>query len=246
MQFVYPANLSRTALGEVVVNFRDLPECLTSGSDTSDALTAAADALAEALAGRIDDGDPIPPPSPTRPGERGVPVPPGMAAKAALAISFRESGLTRVAFAASLGIDEKAVRRMLSANQPAVDVRSATTVRCPCANSRFPTVYGVVDEVGVVVLSSAESFGFEGTFDRPSLVRRQLARPEPAEKLDAKAASLGREAIWQLFRVLKPEHGKLLVQVSDQLRAGVGRQRDAEFADEVVELVGRVVSDGET
>ena len=36
-----------------------------------------------------------------------------MAAKAALAIAFRESGLTRVAFAASLGIDEKAVRRML-------------------------------------------------------------------------------------------------------------------------------------
>ena len=120
MQFVYPANLSRTAPGEVLVNFRDLPECVTSGSDTSDALTAAADALtaaadalAEALAGRIDDGDPIPPPSPTRPGERGVPVPPGMAAKAALAIAFRESGLTRVAFAASLGIDEKAVRRML-------------------------------------------------------------------------------------------------------------------------------------
>ena len=41
MQFVYPANLSRTAPGEVLVNFRDLPECVTSGSDTSDALTAA-------------------------------------------------------------------------------------------------------------------------------------------------------------------------------------------------------------
>ena len=36
-----------------------------------------------------------------------------MAAKAALAIAFRESGLTRVAFATALGIDEKAVRRML-------------------------------------------------------------------------------------------------------------------------------------
>ena len=101
MQFVYPANLSRTTPGEIAVSFRDLPECLTSGADTAEALTEAADTLAEALAGRIDDGDPIPAPSPNRPGERGVPVPPGMAAKAALAIAFRESGLTSVAFAAS-------------------------------------------------------------------------------------------------------------------------------------------------
>ncbi len=36
-----------------------------------------------------------------------------MAAKAALAIALRDSGLSQVAFAASLGIDEKAVRRML-------------------------------------------------------------------------------------------------------------------------------------
>lgn len=113
MRFVYPANLSRTAPDEVVVSFRDLPECLTSGDDILDALSAATDALAEAMAGRIDDGDPIPTPSPSRPGERGVAVPPGMAAKAALAAAFRESGLTRVAFAASLGVDEKAIRRML-------------------------------------------------------------------------------------------------------------------------------------
>ena len=113
MQFIYPANLDRAAPAEVVVRFRDLPECLTSGTDTQDALAAAADALEEALAGRIDDGEPIPAPSDSEPGEYGVPVPPGMAAKAALAIAFRESGLTRVAFADALGIDEKAVRRML-------------------------------------------------------------------------------------------------------------------------------------
>ena len=63
MQFIYPANLDRAAPAEVVVRFRDLPECLTSGTDTQDALAAAADALEEALAGRIDDGEPIPAPS---------------------------------------------------------------------------------------------------------------------------------------------------------------------------------------
>ena len=122
MQFVYAAHFSPAAPEEVVVSFRDLPECLTSGTDTSEALAEAADALEEALAGRIEDGEPIPAPSRPEPGEYRVPVPPGMAFKAALAIAFRDSGLTRVAFAASLGVDEKAVRRML-------DPRHATSLR---------------------------------------------------------------------------------------------------------------------
>ena len=113
MQFAYPANLSQAATDEIVVSFRDLPECLTSGANAQEALSAAADALEEALAGRVDDGDPIPQPSAAEPGERNVSVPPGMAAKAALAMAFRESGLTRVGFAAALGVDEKVVRRML-------------------------------------------------------------------------------------------------------------------------------------
>ncbi len=113
MQFVYAAALTAAGPREIVVSFRDLPECLTSGEDAETALTAAADALAEALAGRIDDGDPIPEPTSAEPGEREVAVPPGIAAKAALAIAFRDSGLTRVAFAASLGVDEKVVRRLL-------------------------------------------------------------------------------------------------------------------------------------
>lgn len=113
MQFAYPATFYQTAPDEIVVSFRDLPECLTSGANVQKALTAAADALEEALAGRIDDGDPIPQPSAAFAGEHIIAVPPGMAAKAALAIAFRESHLTRVGFAASLGVDEKVVRRML-------------------------------------------------------------------------------------------------------------------------------------
>ena len=47
LQFDCPATLSRAAPDEVVVSSRDLPECLTSGADTEDALGAAADALEE-------------------------------------------------------------------------------------------------------------------------------------------------------------------------------------------------------
>ena len=113
MQFVYPARFDRTTPDEIVVSFRDLPECLTSGIDESDAFAEASDALEEAIAGRIADGDPIPTPSAARAGENQVPVPPGMAAKATLVVAFRESSLTRVELAKLLGLHEKSVRRML-------------------------------------------------------------------------------------------------------------------------------------
>ena len=113
MRFIYPARLQRFGADEIVVSFRDLPECLTSGADEAEALTEAADALEEAIAGRIGDRDSIPRPSPRRAGERWVSVPPDTAAKAALSVALRESGTSRVALAARLGIDEKDVHRML-------------------------------------------------------------------------------------------------------------------------------------
>ena len=113
MCFNYPAQLQRTGVDEIVVSFRDLPECRTSGADETEALTEAADALEEAIAGRIDDPEPIPKPSAGRSGEYLGSVPADTAMKAALAGALRETGTTRVALAARLGIDEKAVRRML-------------------------------------------------------------------------------------------------------------------------------------
>ena len=63
MRFAYPARLRRTGVDEIVVSFRDLPECLTSGADEAETLAEAADALEEAIAGRIDDRESIPYPS---------------------------------------------------------------------------------------------------------------------------------------------------------------------------------------
>ena len=57
MRFTYPARLRPDSTGELIVSFRDLPECLTSGASVPDALAEAADALAEAIAGRIDDAE---------------------------------------------------------------------------------------------------------------------------------------------------------------------------------------------
>ncbi len=113
MRFIYPARLRRAGSDEIVVSFRDLPECLTSGGDEAEALIEAQDALEEAIAGRINRGDAIPTPSARQAGEHRIAVPADMATKAALVLAFRESGLTRVAFAQRLGADDKVVRRML-------------------------------------------------------------------------------------------------------------------------------------
>jgi antitoxin HicB len=114
MRFVYPAEVWHAGPDEVVVSFRDIERCHTSGKDESEALVEAQDALEEAIAKRIDDGEPIPTPSAPLPGEHLVAVPADMAAKAAFALAFRASGLTRVVLAERLGTDEKSVRRMLN------------------------------------------------------------------------------------------------------------------------------------
>ena len=113
MRFTYPARLRSDSTGELIVSFRDLPECLTSGANQTEALDEAADALEEAIAGRINRVDFIPIPSARRSGEHLVAVPAITAAKAALALALSESGLSRVALAQQLRVDEKAVRRML-------------------------------------------------------------------------------------------------------------------------------------
>ena len=46
MRLVYPARLRCTGPDEIVVSFRDLPECLTAGGDETEALAEAADAKA--------------------------------------------------------------------------------------------------------------------------------------------------------------------------------------------------------
>ena len=113
MRFQYPAELWHSGPNEIVVSFRDIPGCHTSGGDETEALDEAQDALEEAIAGRINRGEDIPIPSVPRHGETLVAVPTDMAAKAALVLAFRGSDMTRVALARRLGTDEKTVRRML-------------------------------------------------------------------------------------------------------------------------------------
>ena len=113
-QFSYPVTLKRDKRGGYVVTFRDIPEAITQGENRDDALEQAADALDEAVAGRMRLGDEIPPPSKGKKSSTLIPLPAATALKAALYRAIREAQLSKVALAARLGYDEKEVRRLLS------------------------------------------------------------------------------------------------------------------------------------
>jgi antitoxin HicB len=97
--------------GGFVVRFRDLPEIVTQGDSLEEARLSAADALEEAVAGRIVDRAAIPIASDPRQGECLIELTASMAIKAAFyeaTISMRRAELV-----AKLGIDEKELRRLI-------------------------------------------------------------------------------------------------------------------------------------
>ena len=117
--FVYPAKFERgDKPGVFVISFRDVPEAISQGAGEGDALWQASDCLGEAIAGRIADGREIPKASRAARGERMIPLPAQMAAKAAVYLAMREAGMTNVQLARKLGCDEKEVRRMLNPKHP--------------------------------------------------------------------------------------------------------------------------------
>lgn len=117
--FLYPAKFERgDEPGVMVVTFRDVPEAITQGNGERDALWQAADCLEEAIAGRIADGRVIPKASRAARGERLIPVPAPMAAKAALYLTMGEAGVTKAQLARKLSCDEREVRRMLDPRHP--------------------------------------------------------------------------------------------------------------------------------
>lgn len=112
--FAYPARFARDRKdGGYVVTFRDVPEAITQADTLADCLEQAAGAVQAAIEGRIMDDLDIPAATRAKRGEQLVAVPVQTALKAALYLSMREHGITRVELARRLRIDEKEARRML-------------------------------------------------------------------------------------------------------------------------------------
>ncbi len=109
----FPARLEPDEDGRLVVHFPDLPEALTDGADAAEALAEAADCLAEALAGRMNRGEDIPPPSRLRPGQHLVAPDATMALKAALYSALRRHQMTVADLARRLDTDYRQAARLV-------------------------------------------------------------------------------------------------------------------------------------
>ena len=120
MRYAYPCNIvpdeeEQRATGReaYVVNFPDVYGANTGGWSWEEALEMAQDCLGVALAMYVDDRQEIPSPSPLAEGQVLISVAPIVAAKLALYAAMREQGMTNVALAARLGLQENAVRRLV-------------------------------------------------------------------------------------------------------------------------------------
>src|SRR6185503_8025241 len=110
MKFKYPVNLHNYSEDEIVAQFPDFPEAVSSGSSQKMALDNAIDALDEAIAGRMNRNEYIPEPS-DWPNLDYVCVSLQIALKAALYIQVKKMCLSKVQFAKLLNCDEKVARR---------------------------------------------------------------------------------------------------------------------------------------
>ena len=120
MRYAYPCNIVRDEEEErasgreaYTVTFPDVYGANTGGWSWEEALEMAKDCLGVALGMYVKAREDIPTPSPLEKGQVLISVAPIVAAKLALHTAMREQGITNVALAARLGLQENAVRRLL-------------------------------------------------------------------------------------------------------------------------------------
>ena len=113
MMLSYPVALQPDDNDTFLVTSPDFPELTTFGEDREEALARAADALEEAIAGRMYDREDIPPPSP---GDQCAALPAIITAKVMLYQGMREQGVGKVELARRLNWRLSRVDRVVDIN----------------------------------------------------------------------------------------------------------------------------------
>ncbi len=120
MRYAYPCSIVRDEAEErasgreaFTVTFPDVYGANTGGWSWGEAVEMAKDCLGVALGMYVKAREEIPTPSPLADGQVLISVAPIVAAKLALYAAMREQGVTNVALAVRLGVQENAVRRLL-------------------------------------------------------------------------------------------------------------------------------------
>ena len=120
MRYAYPCSIVRDQEEErasgreaYTVTFPDVYGANTGGWSWEEALEMAKDCLGVSLGMYVKAREDVPVPSPLEEGQVLISVAPIVAAKLALYTAMREQDISNVAFAARLGLQENAVRRLL-------------------------------------------------------------------------------------------------------------------------------------
>jgi len=112
MNFSYPVELIKDDTKTVRVIFPDVPEAITFGDDTDEAMLRAVDALETALAMYVDDKQELPRPSPAK-GRRTVSPGPIECAKLGIYQGMREERIKKTDLARRLGWHLPQIDRLL-------------------------------------------------------------------------------------------------------------------------------------
>lgn len=111
VRLAYPVAL-REHQDTILVSFPDVPEALTEGQTTSEALEEAGDCLVAALGGYVQGDRGVPKPSPAH-GAPVVELSPIVTAKIALYHAMRDQRVDRTALAERLRVAENMISRLL-------------------------------------------------------------------------------------------------------------------------------------
>ena len=110
----YPVILKPDTNGSAIAQFPDIPEAITVGTDETNALEWALDALVVALIGYIEEKRDIPSPSKSRKGQKTIHLPPQVAMKLAIYQGMRDQHITQAELGKRMNIDGRQIRRILN------------------------------------------------------------------------------------------------------------------------------------
>lgn len=108
----YPVTLTPDTDG-FCVTFRDIPEAISQGDTTDEALAMAKDALAVAMEFYFEDNRPVPMPSEPMEGEQVVSLPPSVWAKVLLLNEMLAQNVSQAELAKRMGIVPQKVTRLV-------------------------------------------------------------------------------------------------------------------------------------
>src|SRR5690349_16435471 len=108
----YPIKITKNRKN-IIVEFPDIPEAITTGKNEMDAIAWAEDALVVALSGYLDARRDIPQPSKLKKGQKAIALPPLIASKLAIYQTMRDKKINQTKLAELLNCDARHIRRLI-------------------------------------------------------------------------------------------------------------------------------------